>query len=900
MNTPFRITRVTSIKPTHLSKRFSFAGGKLVKRPGGAMTRGKAERITLNGVQDLGDLFEALSPAQATIYGLNGHDVAAVVTAEELANTQGDNVIARDRGHFKFADEPGVLMLDYDPPGDDALSPADFREMLYKACPELREAPSVWRPSNSSCIYNAETGNELRGVRGQRLYILVANAADIPRAGQVLFDRLWLAGHGHCAISKSGRVLLRSVIDDAVWQPERLDFCGGAACDAPLEQRLPKPQLFNADAAPWDTKAALPDLNKNDCKRLKELQGAARADIAPEAARVRELWIEARVAESVARKPTVDPERMRDVYTRAVNGHRLLGDFTLQSEKYGDVTVGEVLDNPDKFHNTRFADPLEPDYGNDDRIAWANLRAAGRPYIYSHGHGGQRFTLHRQLQTLLLSGGELPSLVTRSLGLLRLEGAIFEHGGELAYIAEGAVHPASPDFLRVHLGGIAHFTKTDRWGVDQPINCPKDLALSIVSQRGLWKLPKLRGVISAPLLLPDGRLLDVDGYDEKTGLLLVLPDHVCRVPAQPSIDDARRALHILWEPFQLFPFVGPVDRAVMLSTLLTAVVRPGLPTAPATLFDSPTAGSGKTKLSTCIAILAGLPHPEMMPAAMQEDELRKRIFAAAREGRGVMVIDNVAGHLDSMSLCAFLTSEHYSDRVLGQSQNLRFPNVSLVLLNGNNPRVVGDLNRRVLRCRIDPQMERPDKRSFPFDPVAHVRANRLEMVEAAVTLIRACMQHGGVAVEGRTASFECWSDLVRQTVVWAGGLGVLKLADPVDSIDTGFALDPETQKLAALLDAWHSVFGDQRAFAADAIRRGRKTSLASFGVEVVGDSDDKREAEERLYDAMYEIAGERGEINSRRLGRWIEGKAGRIVGGRWFERDGERGGVALWKVRDGK
>jgi hypothetical protein len=893
----FRLTCITAIKPACLSKHFTLVNEKLEKKPGGAMTRGKAERVVVQGAQGLGSLFESLSPAQALVYGINGHDCATVVTADELSKGHGGNVIARDREHFQFANEPGVLMLDYDPVEDDVLSPADFRAALHRACPGLRNAPSIWRPSNSSCIYNRDTGVELRGVRGQRLYVLVENATDIPRAGQVLFNRLWLAGYGHCVVSKSGAVLIRSVIDGSVWQPERFDFCGGAACDPPLEQRLPKPQLFNACAAPWDTVAALPDLTKEERKQLKVLQDAARAEIEPEAVRVRAQWVDERVAESLERNPTADPERMRDVYARAVNGHRLLGDFMLRSEKYGEVTVGEVLDDPDKFHNTRFADPLEPDYGNDDRIAWANLRAAGRPYIYSHAHGGQRFTLHRQLQTLLLAGGELPSLVTRSLDLIRLDGAIFEHGGELAYVADGAVYPVSPDFMRVYLGGIAHFTKSDRLGVDLPINCPKDVALSILAQRGRWRLPKLRGVISAPLLLPNGRLLDIDGYDEETGLLLTMPDHVCRVPAEPSIDDAGRALRTLWTPFQHFPFVGPVDRGVMLATLLTAAARPGLPTAPATLFDSPTAGSGKTKLTNCVSILAGLPQHEGMPAAMQEDELRKRLLAVAGECRPVMVIDNLVGHLDSAALCAFLTSEYYSDRVLGQSQNLRFPNVSLLLLNGNNVRLVGDLNRRVLRCRIDPQMERPDKRSFDFDPVAYVRANRLVMVEAAITLMRASLQHGGAAVEGRTASFEDWSDLVRQAVVWASGLGVLELADPVDSIDTGFALDPETQKLAALLDAWHSVFGDQRAFASDAIRRGRKPAWWDSDIGALADTGDKREAEERLYDAMYEIAGERGEINSRRLGRWIEGKAGRIVGGRWFERDGERSGVAYWKVR---
>jgi len=41
------------------------------------------------------------------------------------------------------------------------------------------------------------------------------------------------------------------------------------------------------------------------------------------------------------------------------------------------VTVGTVLDNRERWHGERFADPLEPDYRGDKRIAWLNLRSGG-------------------------------------------------------------------------------------------------------------------------------------------------------------------------------------------------------------------------------------------------------------------------------------------------------------------------------------------------------------------------------------------------------------------------------------------------------------------------------------------------------------------------------------------
>lgn len=486
-------------------------------------------------------------------------------------------------------------------------------------------------------------------------------------------------------------------------------------------------------------------------------------------------------------------------------------------------------------------------------------------------------------RTIFLGGGNEPKNVALCLEYLRQDNFIYQRGGELVYVADGIIHLATPDFLRVHLSSLASFQKpapiTPRNPAGQRrVDCPKDLAQAIIARRGLWELPELRGLLSAPVLLPDGRLIAEGGFDTDTGLLLVLPgDYVCCVPNRPAPEDARRALEMLWRPFLDFPFVGPVDRGVMLAALLTAVVRPVLPTAPGILFDSPTAGSGKTLLTSCISLLAGMPHPEMMPAANNdENELRKRLLAVARSAKPVSTIDNISGQLESAALCAFITSETYSDRLLGQSLNLAFPVVSLVILNGNNARLVGDLNRRVLRCRIDPQMERPDQRSFDLDPAEYVLTHRMEMVEAALTLLRSAEP---VTTLSRLASFEVWSDFVRQAVIWAGGLGVVELADPIESIDLGYSIDPETQKLGALLEAWWSAFGDRRMKVAEVIHAAESGQWPG------------------LYDAIHEIAGERNAINSRRLGRWIEGHSGRIIDGLRVERVATMHGLVVWQVR---
>ena len=53
-----------------------------------------------------------------------------------------------------------------------------------------------------------------------------------------------------------------------------------------------------------------------------------------------------------------------------------------------------------------------------------------------------------------------------------------------------------------------------------------------------------------------------------------------------------------------------------------------------------------------------------------------------------------------------------------------------------------------------------------------------------------------------------------------------------------------------------------------------------------------------LATALNEIAGERGYVNTRRLGRWIERHQDRIVEGISFEKTGIRtDGVLHWRIK---
>jgi hypothetical protein len=893
---PFEFSLITAANPARLSKAFCLTeDGTLEKSPGGQLVEGRVERLALHSAQALAETLVATTPAQAFVYGVPEHDAARVVTQEEMERVKGNGgppVIARTRQYFKWPEGAGILIFDYDPPeGSAPLSAEGFRAGVYEICPALEKAPHVIAASASAFIYHGE--RMLRGPAGWRLFVIVENGKDIPRAGTAFFVRGWLTGNGYIALSKSGAFLERGLVDPSVWQPERLDFIGGAHCDPPLKQRRPDPQIFNPDAAPLDTLRAIPSLTLREQEEKHKLTEAAKKQAEPTARAIRDAWVESRVKEALEKHPEGDPELNRTIYTaiykQAVKSGALLAGFVLYPEQGDPVTVGDLLDNPAKWHNKRFADPLEPDYANDGRIAVANLYATGKPYIYSHAHGGQRFTLQRARSTVTVQKGERVAIVEQALELMNAQGQHFRRGGEIVKAsATGELYPRDSTEIAFDLDMLAcwqRFNKRDK--VFEAIDCPAHIATGLMAYQTNWTMPVLDSVATAPIMDPrTGRFIDRDGYDPGSRLLLLLNDleEWPGVPEKPTRDDLDNALATLWEPFKRFPFVGPIDCGVMLTALLTAAIRPLLPTAPAFAFDAPTAGSGKSLLAKCLSFLAGESVPGIFPSASEEEEIRKRLLAALRMNKRVLVIDNVETELKSAALCGLLTSEVYSDRVLKETEILSVPSRILVLITGNNIALRGDLCRRVLTVRIDPEIEQPWTRRFALDPADYCRERRLELVAAALTILRGGLQNGA-DLPDRTASFETWSDSVRRAVVYAGGLNVIEMADPIESINTALSSDTDTLQLKTLLGAWFEEWGATSITVAELVRTALKKAEA----------DDQDDA---LLSIIKEIAGTRTGINNQKLGKWLEKSRERIVNGLKLLASGKgHRGARTWCVK---
>jgi hypothetical protein len=76
-------------------------------------------------------------------------------------------------------------------------------------------------------------------------------------------------------------------------------------------------------------------------------------------------------APALAQRRGIKLAQAINVLERAAVHQELMGDFELTCADGQVVNVAQLLDNPHRWHNTRFADPLDPDA--DKRVAVARL-----------------------------------------------------------------------------------------------------------------------------------------------------------------------------------------------------------------------------------------------------------------------------------------------------------------------------------------------------------------------------------------------------------------------------------------------------------------------------------------------------------------------------------------------
>ncbi|MEX0655313.1 MAG: hypothetical protein WD151_14415 [Phycisphaeraceae bacterium] len=410
---------------------------------------------------------------------------------------------------------------------------------------------------------------------------------------------------------------------------------------------------------------------------------------------------------------------------------------------------------------------------------------------------------HRVIDETVIALTSDPDLYQRGNVLVRLHRD--QHASEAVIRPEGSatiVQVPTPN-LRDRITRYAHFTSMDRKG-NLAAAHPTDWLVQGIDARGAWPgIRHLMGVSDVPVLRADGSVWQTPGYDEKTGVLfqpsrdMVFP----HVPEQVNEDDADAALHELLEVVCDFRFEDEEHKSAWLAALLTPLARFafGGPT-PLFLVDANVRGAGKGLLTQTIGqIVLGREMPVSGYAA-QSEEMGKRITAMAIAGDRMVLLDNLEGSFGNDALDRALTTTRWKDRILGKSKMVDVPLLAVWYATGNNVQVAADTTRRIIHIRLDVLEEHPEDRSDFRHPdlVGWLKQERGRLLAAALTILSAYIRSGKPKQDlTPMGSFEGWSRLVRETVVWLG------LPDPcLTRVKLAESADTTVDTLTQLITAW--------------------------------------------------------------------------------------------------
>lgn len=368
------------------------SAGSIVKSGAVNLHRGRVRRKSLKGdataiLNGLAETIQSFGPNNVLVLAparTPSDDLELVMTSELAGKPE---AIARTRKEFCPVAGPALLGLDF----DTAEFPLDLLEKiraagsisnaLASAFPGFSGA-AVLRRASVSCGVRRK-GGQTPTETGQHRYYIVPDGTAIETFVAKLADRLMLAGFVWGKISSAGGIFVRTLFDvDASKDTSRLFYEADAKLGEGLEYAPGAREPIVASGGMLDIKVA--PLSAAERLKLEVIQDEVRQALAPQAAAVRERWVERRIADLIRKGRS--PESARRAVTGAVERHILSEDFEIQLDDGTSVSVGEILDDRKRYHGATCADPLEPDYHGGTNLAI--ICTEQLPYrIISQAHG---------------------------------------------------------------------------------------------------------------------------------------------------------------------------------------------------------------------------------------------------------------------------------------------------------------------------------------------------------------------------------------------------------------------------------------------------------------------------------------------------------------------------------
>lgn len=470
-----------------------------------------------------------------------------------------------------------------------------------------------------------------------------------------------------------------------------------------------------------------------------------------------------------------------------------------------------------------------------------------------------------------------PDLFTRTNRLVRVlvEPEDNNCPNKIRFPESPVIVPVSLATLREHQSAYAiyvteRFDEGSRQVEQRRISPPRTLTQAVLD-RGVWPgLRPLNAVVDYPFFDPSGRLVCERGYDLKSGILYwPMGDVQIRVPATPSREDARYAVESIQEGLVDFPFAEPHHEAAWFAALLTPLVRFAITgQAPLFLIEANAPGAGKGLLVDLISIILRGGKLPVSTYPSDPNELRKRVTALLLRGSTMTLFDNVSGNLGGQDLEALITSSAWSDRVLGQSSQVDFQVWMTWYATANNVNLIGDMARRICLVRLESPCERPEERNdLKIQNLREwAQKHRDRLLTAAATILKAFYEAGCPDQElPAWGSFEGWSRIVRNALVWAG------LADPwAGRKELRERADTEIEAMKTILQHWPLI---------DPVNRGITTHQVCYFVNQLQAQSSHTTEELELMEAYLSLVHGKPEIQPRLLGAKFRKYQQRNLGG---------------------
>lgn len=391
-----------------------------------------------------------------------------------------------------------------------------------------------------------------------------------------------------------------------------------------------------------------------------------------------------------------------------------------------------------------------------------------------------------------------PVLFSRSGSIVRVE--IDEEDNPL-------IHSMGVDSLSGRLDRIANFARIKN-NFTVYIPPPTDVVKDILSL-GRWPFPPLWGISQTPIIKPDGDILDQPGYDTETKNLYI-PAPKFKLPLiseTPTSSDVDAAKKLLQEIIIDFPWENESSKTNMIGAMITPILHLNINgLTPMFLIDAPQSGTGKTLLAHIIALIATGKDLEAITAPTNEEEWRKIITSMLREGRKLIVIDNVRGKLNSTSLISILTAKKFTDRILGMSEMTKLPHRAIWIGTGNNIQTDIEMMRRCYKSKINAKRARAwqnDKEFKHPDLTKWVLEERANIVAAILILARNWIKAGKPQPRDlpRIGGFENWVNTIGGILQYNGFNNFLSNTDEMYS-----SQDEETPQWLEFVTTWHKLY----------------------------------------------------------------------------------------------